>query len=97
MRTSTRTRRSASRRTRGRRRYASDSRAGAGFSNQQIHGSTRSLRSVEDFSQFEQRTAYFDGDHVSAARKTANLLLRELSTGQNDKLLAYAPRPCRRC
>jgi cytochrome c peroxidase len=41
--------------------------------NQQIHGSKRSLRSVEDFSQFEQRTAYFNGDHVSATRKGANL------------------------
>jgi cytochrome c peroxidase len=36
---------------------------------QQIHGSKRSLRSVEDFTQFEQRTAYFNGDHVSAQRK----------------------------
>jgi hypothetical protein len=27
--------------------------------NQQIHGSKRSLRSIEDFTQFEQRTAYF--------------------------------------
>lgn len=37
--------------------------------NQQIHGSKRSLRSVEDFTEFEQHTAYFNGDHVSAARK----------------------------
>src|ERR671929_429899 len=40
-----------------------------GLFNQQIHGSKRSLRSVEDFTQFEQRTAYFNGDHVSANRK----------------------------
>ena len=33
-----------------------------GLFNQQIHGSKRSLRSVEDFSEFEQRTAYFNGD-----------------------------------
>lgn len=44
-----------------------------GLFNQQIHGSKRSLRSVEDFTQFEQRTAYFNGDHVSATRKGANL------------------------
>jgi cytochrome c peroxidase len=44
-----------------------------GLFNQQIHGSKQSLRSVEDFSQFEQRTAYFNGDHVSAQRKGANL------------------------
>jgi cytochrome c peroxidase len=44
-----------------------------GLFNQQIHGSKRSLRSVEDFTQFEQRTAYFNGDHVSATRKGTNL------------------------
>ncbi|HEY1895936.1 MAG TPA: hypothetical protein VGG62_06675 [Terracidiphilus sp.] len=43
-----------------------------GLFNQQIHGSKRSLRSVEDFTQFEQRTAYFNGDHVSAQRKGIN-------------------------
>jgi cytochrome c peroxidase len=40
-----------------------------GLFNQQIHGSKRSLRSVEDFTEFEQRTAYFNGDHVSADKK----------------------------
>ena len=40
-----------------------------GMFNQRIHGSKRSLRSIEDFTQFEQRTAYFNGDHVSAQRK----------------------------
>jgi cytochrome c peroxidase len=44
-----------------------------GLFNQQIHGSKRSLRSVEDFTEFEQRTAYFNGDHVSATRKGVNL------------------------
>jgi len=44
-----------------------------GMFNQQIHGSKRSLRSVEDFTEFEQRTAYFNGDHVSATRKGVNL------------------------
>jgi cytochrome c peroxidase len=44
-----------------------------GVFNQHIHGSKRSLRSVEDFTQFEQRTAYFNGDHVSAQRKGVNL------------------------
>ncbi len=44
-----------------------------GLFNQQIHGSKRSLRSVEDFTEFEQRTAYFDGDHVIAAKKGVNL------------------------
>ena len=40
-----------------------------GVFNQQIHGSKRSLRSVEDFTEFEQRTAYFNGDHIRAAKK----------------------------
>lgn len=44
-----------------------------GLFNQQIHGSKRSLRSVEDFTEFEQRTAYFDGDQVTAAKKGVNL------------------------
>jgi cytochrome c peroxidase len=44
-----------------------------GLFNQQIHGSKRSLRSVEDFTQFEQRTAYFNGDQVSAQHKGVNL------------------------
>lgn len=44
-----------------------------GLFNQQIHGSKRSLRSVEDFTEFEQRTAYFDGDHVIAAKKGVHL------------------------
>jgi cytochrome c peroxidase len=44
-----------------------------GMFNQQIHGSKRSLRSVEDFTEFEQRTAYFDGDQVTAAKKGVHL------------------------
>jgi cytochrome c peroxidase len=44
-----------------------------GMYNQQIHGSKRSLRSIEDFTEFEQRTAYFDGDHVIAAKKGVSL------------------------
>ena len=44
-----------------------------GMFNQQIHGSKRSLRSVEDFTEFEQRTAYFDGDQVTAAKKGLHL------------------------
>jgi cytochrome c peroxidase len=44
-----------------------------GMFDQQIHGSKRSLRSVEDFTEFEQRTAYFDGDQVTAAKKGVHL------------------------
>lgn len=54
-------------------RFRLDSTSLRGLFNQQIHGSKRSLRSVEDFTEFEQRTAYFNGDHVSATRKGVNL------------------------
>ena len=53
-------------------RFRLDTTSLRGMVNQQIHGSKRSLRSVEDFTQFEQRTAYFNGDHVSAQRKGMN-------------------------
>jgi cytochrome c peroxidase len=51
------------------RRFRIDTVSLRGLFNQQIHGSKRSLRSVEDFTEFEQRTAYFNGDHVSADKK----------------------------
>ena len=54
-------------------RFRLDTTSLRGMFNQQIHGSKRSLRSVEDFTEFEQRTAYFNGDHVSAVRKGVNL------------------------
>jgi cytochrome c peroxidase len=47
-----------------------------GLYNQQIHGSKRSLRSVEDFTEFEQRTAYFNGDPIRAMKKGMNILDR---------------------
>jgi cytochrome c peroxidase len=47
-----------------------------GLYNQQIHSSKRSLRSVEDFTEFEQRTAYFNGDEIHAAKKGMNILSR---------------------
>ncbi len=41
-----------------------------GMYNQQIHGSKRSIRSVKDFSEFEQpRAAYFNGDQSHGAKK----------------------------
>jgi len=54
-------------------RFRLDTTSLRGLFNQQIHGSKRSLRSVEDFTEFEQRTAYFNGDQVSATRKGVNL------------------------
>ena len=43
---------------------------------QRLFGSQRALKSIEDFTEFEQRAAYFDGDHVIAAQKGANVLER---------------------
>ncbi len=43
---------------------------------QRLFGSQRALKSIEDFTEFEQRAAYFDGDQVSAAAKGINPLDR---------------------
>src|ERR1044072_5181419 len=67
-----------------------------GLFNQQIHGSKRSLRSVEDFTQFEQRTAYFNGDHVSATRKGVHLPDRANRVGmmaQMQNIIDFPPAP----
>jgi cytochrome c peroxidase len=67
-----------------------------GMFNQQIHGSKRSLRSVEDFTEFEQRTAYFDGDHVTAAKKGVHLPNRAdqvAMMAQMQNMLDFPPAP----
>lgn len=47
-----------------------------GVNIQRLFGSQRALKTVEDFTEFEQRGAYFDGDHVIAAKKGVNPLER---------------------
>ncbi|MEQ8787099.1 MAG: cytochrome B6 [Pirellulaceae bacterium] len=67
-----------------------------GMFNQQIHGSKRSLRSVEDFTEFEQRTAYFDGDHVIAAKKGLHLPSRSDAVSmmaQMQNMFDFPPAP----
>jgi len=67
-----------------------------GMFNQQIHGSKRSLRSIEDFSEFEQRTAYFDGDQVTAAKKGVHLPDRASQVAmmaQMQNMLDFPPAP----
>jgi len=54
------------------RRFRLDTVSLRGAFNQQIHSSKRSLRSVEDFTEFEQRTAYFNGDQIHAIKKGMN-------------------------
>lgn len=77
-------------------RFRLDSTSLRGLFNQQIHGSKRSLRSVEDFSEFEQRTAYFNGDHVSATRKGPNLPDRTNQVAmmaQMQNIIDFPPAP----
>ncbi len=47
-----------------------------GVNIQRLFGSQRAMKSVEDFTEFEQRAAYFDGDPVQAQRKGVNILER---------------------
>jgi cytochrome c peroxidase len=47
-----------------------------GLNVQRLFGSQRALKTVEDFTEFEQRTAYFDGDIVIATKKGVNPLER---------------------
>ena len=47
-----------------------------GVNIQRLFGSQRALKTVEDFTEFEQRAAYFDGDIAMAAKKGVNVLER---------------------
>lgn len=47
-----------------------------GVNVQRLFGSQRALKTVEDFTEFEQRAAYFDGDICMAAKKGVNVLER---------------------
>jgi cytochrome c peroxidase len=63
---------------------------------QRLFGSQRALRSIEDFTEFEQRAAYFDGDHLSASAKGVNALERGSQVhfmAEVQELLAFPPAP----
>ena len=67
-----------------------------GVNVQKIFGSQRALSSVEDFTEFEQRAAYFDGDHVTAAKKGVRILERGSEVhfmAEVQKLLDFPPAP----
>ena len=67
-----------------------------GVNIQQIFGSQRALKSVEDFTEFEQRAAYFDGDPVIAAKKGVNVLDRGSQVhamAEMQALLNFPPAP----
>lgn len=63
---------------------------------QRLFGSQRALKSVEDFTEFEQRAAYFDGDPVIATKKGVNLLERGSQVhfmAEFQELLDFPPAP----
>ncbi len=67
-----------------------------GVNIQRLFGSQRALRSVEDFTEFEQRAAYFDGDPVIAQKKGVNILDRGSQVhamAEFQELLDFPPAP----
>jgi cytochrome c peroxidase len=67
-----------------------------GVNVQRLFGSQRALKSVEDFTEFEQRAAYFDGDIVIATKKGVNVLERASQVhfmAEFQELLDFPPAP----
>jgi cytochrome c peroxidase len=67
-----------------------------GVNVQRLFGSQRALMSVEDFTEFEQRAAYFDGDIAKAALKGINPLDRASQVhhmAELQKLFDFPPAP----
>jgi cytochrome c peroxidase len=67
-----------------------------GLNIQRLFGSQRALKSVEDFTEFEQRAAYFDGDPVIATKKGVNVLERGSQVhfmSEMEELFDFPPAP----
>lgn len=67
-----------------------------GVNVQRLFGSQRALKTVEDFTEFEQRAAYFDGDPVIATKKGVNILERGSQVhfmAEFQALLDFPPAP----
>src|SRR4029077_13108004 len=67
-----------------------------GVNVQRIFGSQRGLKTIEDFTEFEQLAAYFDGDPVIAAKKGVNILDRGTQVhamAEFQELLDFPPAP----
>src|SRR6266576_3281568 len=67
-----------------------------GVNVQRLFGSQRALKTVEDFTEFEQRAAYFDGDPVIATKKGVNILERGSQVhamAEIQELLDFPPAP----
>ena len=82
----------------GRRNFVTDSTPPPlrGVNIQRLFGSQRALKSVEDFTEFEQRAAYFDGDPVIATKKGVNILERASQVhfmAEFQEILDFPPAP----
>ena len=78
------------------RRHRIDTPSLRGVNIQRLFGSQRAMKSVEDFTEFEQRAAYFDGDPVQAQRKGVNILERGSQVhfmAEFQDLLDFPPAP----
>lgn len=67
-----------------------------GVNVQRLFGSQRALKTVEDFTEFEQRGAYFDGDITQSAFKGVNVLERGsqvMEMAEFQELLDFPPAP----
>lgn len=67
-----------------------------GLNIQRLFGSQRALKTVEDFTEFEQRAAYFDGDPEQATRKGVNILERGSQVhfmSEFQSILDFPPAP----
>ncbi len=67
-----------------------------GVNIQRLFGSQRALKNIEDFTEFEQRAAYFDGDHLTASKKGINILERGSQVhfmAEFQALLDFPPAP----
>jgi cytochrome c peroxidase len=77
------------------RRFRLDTVSLRGVAHAQLHGSMRSLRSVEDFTEFEQRTAYFNGNPINAMKKGFMIFDRVQVThmAQMQNMFDFPPAP----
>jgi cytochrome c peroxidase len=63
---------------------------------QRLFGSKRALKTVEDITEFEQRTAYFDGDPGAAVKKGVGILERSTQVqamAEFEHIIDFPPAP----
>jgi cytochrome c peroxidase len=67
-----------------------------GLANNQLFGSKRAIETVEDFTEFEEKTAYFDGDITQAKKKGETFLDRQeqlVGAAEVQRLMDFPPAP----